>query len=149
MNSSYITSTNFDYQLAHKDTPMPLIIDSYECPYTRITSLLFPEQEVEYLDAPISESENEETYYYIHEEQANVEAVKYYFNKIYYPEGDKIVCIYKRARKIKYYDLNTGNLIQLEAGEDGAEVVDKSAFLPYLKAQEGELVLFPEEDDEI
>lgn len=143
---------------------MPLIVESYFNPYTKIAKLLFPKNKFEYLEFPISEdaSKNENlsdndltnnitddsSFYYTREENPNCRAIKYYFNKIYYIEKNKIVCIHKSARTIKYYDLETGKLISFDKKKE-IETIDKTAFLPQLKAQEGELVLFPEEDDEI
>ncbi|KAI5177936.1 hypothetical protein PAEPH01_2515, partial [Pancytospora epiphaga] len=39
----------------HSLFTMPLIIESYYCPYTRIADLLFPGVEFQYIDEPISE----------------------------------------------------------------------------------------------
>ncbi|KAI5153034.1 hypothetical protein ENBRE01_3098, partial [Enteropsectra breve] len=72
-----------------------------------------------------------------------------YFNKIYYVEMGKIVCLHKSARQIKYYDIETGKPIVFEKKEEEMPTVDKTEFLPQLQAQDGDLVLFPEEDDEI
>lgn len=126
---------------------MPLIVESYHIPYTRIADLLFPKTSFTYIDRPVSEPPDAEIYCYAREELAR--EIRYYFNKIYYIEKNRIVCIHKTAKQIKYYDLATGKMIKFrDDGERGA-VLDKSGFLPQLRAQEGDLVLFPEEDDEI
>ena len=131
---------------------MPLIIESYFSPHTGISGLLFPAVDFTYVDAPISgdapSSGGDEPFCYTRAELENCRTIRYCFNKIYYAEKGKIVFIHKSARQIRYYDLGTGKLIDFPKTED-AEKMDKSEFLPQLKAQDGEIVLFPEEDDEI
>lgn len=126
---------------------MPLIIESYYSPYTRIADLLFPKADFVYIDRPVSEPADGEVYCYTREERSR--EIKYYFNKIFYIEKNKIVCLHKTAKQIKYYDVETGRVIKFreESGED--EPLDKSGYLPQLEAQKGDLVLFPDEDDEI
>lgn len=126
---------------------MPLIIETYFYPYRKIADVLFPEVEFQFLEYPISEQVGDELFYYTRTELAR--DIKYYFNKIYFMADEKIVCIHKQARQIKYYDKDTGKLINFNLKVEMDEKLDKSDFLPQLKAQEGELVLFPESDDEI
>ncbi|KAI4291819.1 hypothetical protein PAPHI01_1093 [Pancytospora philotis] len=128
---------------------MPLIVESYGSPYTKIAALLFPGVAFEYLDGPVSEPDGAEVYCFARAEQDNIREIKYYFNRIYSVEGGKIVCMHKSARQLKCYDCETGRPIRFEVGKEGVEVVDKTAFLPFLRAQEGELVLFPDDSDEV
>ena len=127
---------------------MPLIVESYFFPYTRISELLFPTARFQYIDSPISEPADEELFCYTRAGDLSRQ-IQYYFNRIYYIESGKIVCINKTARTIKYYDLETGKLASFSETIDEKNVIDKSDFLPQLQAQNGEFVLFPEEDDEI
>lgn len=126
---------------------MPLIIETYFTPYTKIAELMFEGIEFTYIDRPVSEPADEEMYCYTREEGSR--EIKYYFNKIYYIENGKIVCIHKTAKQIKYYDEKTGKLINFQKERKDEEALDKTEFLPQLRAQDGELVIFPEEDDEI
>lgn len=130
---------------------MVLIIESYFMPYNKIADVLFPKISFKYIDKPISESNNHQEYYYTRQDGSR--NIKYYFDKIYYVADNKIVFIHKKMRKIKYYDLNTGKLIKFERDNENnkpkPDLIDKTNFLPQLKAQDGDLVLFPESDDEI
>lgn len=125
---------------------MPLIVESYEWPYTKIASLLFPGQEFTYVDSPMSEPASELFCYTRLEDRP--ERIKYYFNRIYFVEKGRIVCINKIAQKVKLYDLNTGKLISFQQPPEDPKPVEKSEFLPQMQAQSGEIVVFPEEDDE-
>lgn len=120
---------------------MPLIIESYFNPESRISSLLFPGKQFTFVDRPLCDPDG---YYYTREEIAR--PIKYYFSKIYYVEGDRIVCLDKAARLIKHYYLDTGKQIVLK--RTVTKEIDKTGFLPQLDAQEGDVVLFPEEEDE-
>lgn len=131
---------------------MPLIIESYDCPYTRIASLLFPGQEFTYINEPVSEPATE-LFCYTRAEDSQ-ERIKYYFNRIYFVEKDRIVCINKAAQRIKFYDIKTGKLITFDQRTEETDcaskikTVDKTEFLPQLQAQNGEIVIFPEQEDE-
>ncbi|ELA41218.1 uncharacterized protein VICG_01707 [Vittaforma corneae ATCC 50505] len=131
---------------------MPLIIESYDCPYTKIASLLFPEQEFTYIDKPVSEPASE-LFCYTRAED-NPDKIKYYFNRIYFIEKERIVCINKASQRIKFYDINTGKLITFEQRTEDADgvskikTVDKTDFLPQLHAQNGEIVIFPDQEED-
>ncbi len=127
---------------------MPLIIETYFYPYTKIANVIFPGVKFEYIDHPISEPE-ENAYFYTREYISR--EIKYYFDQIYYIADEKIVMIHKKMKRIKYYDMETGKLINFEKSDVSCKqnVIDKSEFLPQLKAQEGDLVIFPESDEEI
>lgn len=125
---------------------MPLIIESYENPYSKIANLLFPEQTFTYLNTPISEGSSE-LFCYTRKE-LNPDEIMYYFNKIYYIEKGKIIAIDKAAQKIKYYDLETGKLIRFEESVEAVVSVDNSSILPHFVAQTGELVIFPENEED-
>lgn len=126
---------------------MPLIIESYTVPYQKITSLLFPNKQFTYIDAPVSEPA-EELFCYTRDVD-DVERIKYYFNRIYYVEAGKIVCINKTAQKIKLYDFITGKPIVFETKvEEDPVLVSKDDFLPQLQAQNGEIVIFPDQDSD-
>lgn len=126
---------------------MPLIIESYENPFTKIKDLLFPTQEFKYISEPVSEP-TEELYCYTRKED-NPESIRYYFSRIYFIENDKIVCINKITQNIKFYDINTGRLIVFDEMAEEQPKIDKTEFLPQLEVQKGEIVVFPEEEDEI
>lgn len=125
---------------------MPLVIESYDNPHTKISSLLFPGKEFQYIERPISDS-SETNFYYTRKED-DPAMIKYYFNKIYYIEMEKIVCIDKRAQKIKFYDLKTGKLIALDQKTEEPVQVSKTDFLPQLQAQNGEVIVFPDQDED-
>ncbi len=107
---------------------------------------MFPGKEFQHIEVPISDSS--ETHFYYTRKENNSDAIKYYFNKIYYIEMQKIVCIDKRAQKIKFYDLNTGKLIALEQKTEEVAKVCKNDFLPQLQVQNGEIVVFPDQDED-
>lgn len=130
---------------------MPLIIESYFYPYSKIANLLFPNHEFTYIDSPISEPTTE-LYCYTREEN-NASAIKYYFNRIYFIEKERIVSINKTAQIIKFYDINTGKLINFEEKTEEIvpskdKIIDKTEFLPQLNVQSGEIVVFPETEEE-
>lgn len=132
--------------------PMPLIIESYDLPYTRIADLLFPNDIFQYISVLQLESlecvdTNNELYCYTRAEDDS-RPVRYYFSKIYYIEDGQIVCINKTAQKIKTYDLNTGRPVYAPSSCRRETKIDKSEFLPQLMAQKGELVLFPDEEED-
>lgn len=127
--------------------PMPLIIESYDHPYTQIALLLFPGREFTYIDHPITEPTSE-LFCYTRQEN-NPEQIRYCFNRIYSVENGRIVCINKAAQKIKFYDIRTGKLLAVDKTEYSSivEVVEKAKFLPQLHAQTGEVVIFPDSQD--
>jgi len=127
---------------------MPLIIESYFQPFTKISEKMFPGKKIVFLDRPVSEPPDDAVFYYCREESAR--EIKYYFNKIYYIEGNRIAYLNKIKREIRYYDTGTGQLIQFSVNDNEPEdrKIDKSSFLPHLKVQEGELVLFPDNDSD-
>lgn len=131
---------------------MPLIIESYDIPYTRIADLLFPNSTFEHISVAQLESlqhadTSTEPCCYTRVED-DPRPVRYYFNRIYYVESGKIVCVDKRAQKIKAYDLSTGRPVDAPASRRSDAKVDKSGFLPQLQAQKGELVIFPDEEED-
>ncbi len=123
---------------------MPLIIETYDIPYTKISNLLFPGKIFTYVGVPISE--NEDLFCYTRDID-NVREIKYHFTKIYFVENGKIVGVDKKSQKIRLYDINTGKLIKFT--EEAMEVkIDKTEYLPQMAAQSGELVVFPDDEDE-
>lgn len=125
---------------------MPLIIETYENPYYKISDKLFPGQEFTFIDKPISEGTSEQFCYT--RKELDSDRIMYYFNRICYIENDKIVSIDKTAQKIKFYDKDTGKLIKFEENIEEVTPVDNKSYLPQLNAQNGELVIFPDEEDE-
>lgn len=124
---------------------MPLIIESYEFPYTMISDVLFPEMKFQFLPKPVADLDDEKFYY-----TRNIDdfkAVKYYFNRIYYIENNRIVGINKIQQKLCLYEMN-GKLIKFRDTIKKEKVMDKSEFLPHLLAHNGELVIFPEDDED-
>lgn len=126
--------------------PMPLIIESYDLPYTRIANLLFPNTRFELVSAPESLDSSDEPYCYTRAED-NPRAVRYYFNRVYYVDNGQIMCVDKTAQKMRVYSLSTGRPVGACAGNRNAKV-DKREFLPQLMAQKGEIVPFPDEEDD-
>jgi hypothetical protein len=131
---------------------MPLIIESYHCPFSKIADLLFPNQEFTYISKPVSEPTAELFCYTRFED--NPDRIKYYFNRIYFVENGRIVSINKNAQRIKFYDIETGKLVKFEQQtEDDIyakkdKIVDKTEFLPQLQVQNGEVVIFPDQDED-
>lgn len=126
---------------------MPLIIESYDFPYTVIATKLFPGKEFTYINKPCSEPSDSELFCYTRDID-DYNSIKYYFNRIYFVEnGNRIVGVNKILQKIKIYDLQSGNLIKFQE-EIKENKIDKSAFLPQMAAQNGDLVVFPDEEDE-
>ena len=124
---------------------MPLIIETYDKPYTIIANQLFHGQEFSFIDKPITE-DSDELFCYTRKE-FDSDRIMYYFNKIYFIENGKIIVIDKAAQKIKFYDENTGKLIKFEENIENDTKIDNSSYLPQLYAQSGELVLFPDDED--
>lgn len=125
-----------------------LIIESYFEPYTVIAEKLFPQAvgQFKYIAKSCLLENVTDRYYYTRAELPASE-IGYYFNKIYYVENDKIVAINKAARQIMYYDKETGRPITFSRVER-EETVNKTAYMPQLRAQEGEHVIFPEDDED-
>ncbi|KAF9763267.1 hypothetical protein NGRA_1387 [Nosema granulosis] len=135
---------------------MVLIIDTYEIPARDIAMALFKRSEVTI--EPVSlenltdgSFEDSDKIYYIHKETIfNLRTIKYYFNEII--EVDSfVVHLNKKRKTLKYYRIiKTTNKLKLEEIKQSRKLTsfDKTSFLPYLKAQEDEIVIFPEDDDE-
>lgn len=119
---------------------MPLIVDSYYQPYTAISSVLFGDALFKFIDQPVYDPDG---MYYTHNEIAD--QIKYYFNKIYYIEDERIKCVDKIIRKIRYYEIKNGKqIIERERERE----IDKRGYLPHLDVQAGERVIFPDEEEE-
>lgn len=127
---------------------MPLIIETYELPYTKISNLLFNGKRFEHITKPTIETEEPEMFCYTRKDQDDYRAISYYFKKIYYIENGKIICVDKVAHKNRLYDFNTGKPILFNQAPAKAEEIVKSEFLPQLNAQNGDIVIFPDEEED-
>jgi hypothetical protein len=138
---------------------MPLIVDSYDVPAALISHKLFRRSEVveiETVDGPtIEDAIMSEGLYCVHRERDidGLEALKYYFNEIV-EVGTSVMYINKSKKVVRYYTIHRNgdglaeDLRELREVEDSRECVDKTAFLPHIRAQEEEIVIFPEDEED-
>lgn len=133
---------------------MPLIIDTYEVPACEISKAILNNANIEPVDLDLifgGSFVDKDKIYYVHKEvEFDLRRVKYYFNEII--EVDTfIMYINKRRRSLKYFRMiNVDGKFKVEEIKESRKSTsfDKTNFLPYLKAQENEIVIFPEEDEE-
>ncbi|KAK6089647.1 hypothetical protein P3W45_001413 [Vairimorpha bombi] len=133
---------------------MKLIVDKYEIPADSISEQIFRTKETRKITLKdvINGNVDSTLVYHIHEEEEDTRKLKYFFNEIVEIKNN-LVYINKRRKVVKYY-----NIIKIEDDylfkeirqEDIKKVViDKSAYLPHLRVQQDEVVIFPCEDEEV
>lgn len=132
---------------------MPLIIDTYEVPAGEIASAIYRNSNVQPLSFESlrrGEIQDDNKLYFVHKEiEFDLRKIKYYFNEII--EVDTFIMQINKLRKsVRYFRYTTeGNLKIEEIKKMHKEKsFDKTSFLPHLKAQEDEIVIFPEDDEE-
>jgi len=126
---------------------MPLIIESYDVPHTKIANILFKNKVFKHISEPCIEPEEQDVYAYTRKDEDDYRAISYYFKKILYFENGRIVCTDKIAHKIVLYDPETGKPIVFSRNQP-SEQIDKTDFLPQINAQNGDIVIFPDQEDE-
>lgn len=137
---------------------MTLVIDTFEVPSLFISRKLFRSLKVTDIEEVSLETiENVlmgEGIYSIHKEcfsHDDIRWMKYYSNEVvevfanvqYINKSKKIVKYYSIVRD---FDGTAIDLVEIKENED-EEIYDKTAFLPYIKAQEEEIVIFPDDED--
>ncbi|CAD25288.1 hypothetical protein [Encephalitozoon cuniculi GB-M1] len=137
---------------------MVLVIDTFEVPSVVISRRLFRSSEVVEVEevsmGTIKRVLTAGGIYSIHKEcfsDEEIRQMKYYFNEVVEVLGN-VQYINKSRRVVKYYAVIRGSdgvpidLDEIREEEDG-RACDKTAFLPYVKAQEEEIVIFPDDED--
>ncbi|KAG5859912.1 hypothetical protein KMI_04g07210 [Encephalitozoon hellem] len=137
---------------------MALIVDTFEVPSELISQKLFRSADVRGIEevslGTIEEVLAGEGIYSIHRECFSCEEIrwmKYYFNEVVEVFAN-VQYVNKSKKIVKYYsivrDCNGAviDLAEIKESED-EETHDKTAFLPYIKAQEEEIVIFPDDED--
>ncbi|WUR03312.1 uncharacterized protein VNE69_04138 [Vairimorpha necatrix] len=131
---------------------MKLVIDKYEIPGNIISEQIFRTKEVQ--DISNVHDLDPHVVYCIHEESPDLRKIKWYFNEIVEIRNN-LVYINKKRKIVKYYNIirERGEIIFKEIKNDIKieNKINKNDFLPHLEAQNDEVVIFPneEEDEEI
>lgn len=136
--------------------PMPLIVDTFETPAVLVSRKLFGSDEITELSDVSMEVVREilcgNGIYYTHMECSSDKlcSMKYYFNEVV-EVLTNVRYINKNKKVVKYYSIERdGEDISLREIKECTgidESVDKTAFLPHLRVQEEELVIFPQDED--
>lgn len=130
---------------------MKLVVDSYEIPGIVISKQIFKCSNITELKDINDITEIKDTVYCVHEESCDLRKIKYYFNEIVEIKNN-LVYYNKRKKVIKYYNIilnNEGYIFKEIKQQIGNKVfINKNEYLPHLKVQENEVVIFPNEDEE-
>ncbi|KAF7683325.1 hypothetical protein TCON_1459 [Astathelohania contejeani] len=138
---------------------MVLIIESFEVPAQRISNYFFPGQEIKLMD-DISDCYTalNKKILYVNNLNSNLEKLKYYSNEIFEVVSDDLLLhINKKKHFINNYKIlrNVDGMVfgfekknEERADKDECNEIDKTEYLPYLKAQNDEIVYFPNEEDD-
>lgn len=138
------------------DPQMPLIIDTYEVPALFISRKIFKSDEIEEIKKTPSDilEISKDKIYFIHgEDDLSARHVKYYFNEVV-EVGMNMIYYNKAKKQVKYYKIDRDNdgfatdIVEIMEENIIKDSVDKTNFLPYLRAQDDEIVLFPENEDD-
>jgi hypothetical protein len=139
---------------------MILIIDVFNVPSKKVVGLLKIKGRETVLTKEVFIAELDclsKDVYTLHKEESEeiLRHVKYYFNEIYEVVDDLLVYINKKRRIIKRYDIIrlhngcvTGFKEILSKNRPSVESPIKKDYLPFIKAQDGETVRFPDDEEE-
>ncbi|AFN82864.1 hypothetical protein EROM_040970 [Encephalitozoon romaleae SJ-2008] len=137
---------------------MALVIDTFEVPSLLISRKLFRSLKVMDIEEVSLETIEDvltvEGIYSIHKEcfsYDDIRWMKYYFNEVVEVFAN-VQYINKSKKVVKYYSIirdldgTAIDLVEIKENEN-EEIHDKTAFLPYIKAQGEEIVIFPDDED--
>lgn len=139
---------------------MVLIVDTFEVPSVVISKRLFRSERVKELGdvsaGTIKRVLRTPGVYGMHREcfdDMDIARMRYYFNEVVEVFGN-VVYVNKSKRTVKHYSIVRDgdgvvvDLSEIRDEESSGEGRDKTGFLPHVKAQEAEIVVFPEDEDE-
>lgn len=123
-----------------------LIIETYAIPASTIARLLFPGQTPIEIHSPVIPTAP------LYSTRHHLSSpIAQYFSRLFFISEKILIGIDKKTRTIHRYDMHTGKPLKAPSKPVTAyeeERVPLNTHLPHLAAQEGEVVLFPEEESE-
>ena len=128
---------------------MILVIDTYTVPYKKI-SKRFNLNNAKHLTTTVNDKN--EIYFYHKEEQTDeLHKQKYFFEEIYEVEGEYILYINKKKGVARRYGIGRvdGRVTAINeiTAESSRASQSKNEFLPFIDAQEDEIVTFPSSEE--
>ena len=85
-------------------------------------------------------------------DELDIRRMKYYFNEVV-EVAENVMYVNKSKRTVKYYSIvrsacgEVVDFVEIGDEESSGEERDKTGFLPHIRAQEAEVVVFPEDED--
>ncbi|TBU08163.1 hypothetical protein CWI36_0174p0030 [Hamiltosporidium magnivora] len=135
---------------------MPLVIYTLKSPYTHVINIFFPSTPYISTISPIA-LQKLSTHVYAVPNSPNTKYLEYYATVVYKCDYNTLTVIDKAKRTVIYYSINRNidasikeYVLQNKTPTETTSFNNKTVQnknLPYLKVQEGEEVIFPEEGE--
>lgn len=135
--------------------PMPLIVDTFDVPAALIAQKLFQTADVVEIESLCRETVERilagRDVFCVHRECVeNVQEMRYYFNEVVEVLAN-VRYINKNKKSVRYYLVGkNGDGVAESVSEirecERTDEMDKTAFLPHVRAQGDEIVIFPDDE---
>lgn len=123
---------------------MILIIDNYFTPAYRIKDFLYKNRRLE----PFVEDFSDDAVYFIHSEcVGNLQKYIYLAEEVVEVKGDRLLVLKKKKRCVSWYRIEGKAFVKEELVGEKKSTKDIER-LPYIRAQDEEIVIFPSDDEE-
>lgn len=128
---------------------MKLIIETYKMRARKLSNFFYRTENIKELKfesfKELVLNRDSEEIFYLNESTEDLDLIKYYFNEIIEIRNNYAVFSSKKKRKVNYFEIKGNEIIK---EDKNLSKMPEKKNLPFLNAQNEEIILFPSDDED-